>query len=125
MDMAGTQSFSIAYDASTGILTGTVGIDKVDKDESTEMHDTLAAELPKYPDYKHCILDVLKVTSVSSYAIGIMMKALMLVKKTRNYYILLMTDKLLQDIMLQHPEMFDYIAVFPSMSEAKKFIAGS
>lgn len=112
----------LEYDGAAKVLIATIARPNVDKEESTTMHDVVAAELPKYPDYKHFILDVLQVSKVSSYAMGMMMKTFMLVKKTKNYNVIIMTEKLLQEIMLEHPEMFDFLAVFQTRDEALKYI---
>jgi len=113
--------FTLNFDESKKILTGKVIIDSVDKVEVDEMYEILSNDLSQYTDYKHFILDVSPVNKVSSYALGIMMKSLGLVKKTKNYWVVVITDDLLQQIMLEHPELFDYLAVFPSLEDAQKF----
>ncbi len=105
------------------ILSGEILVDDVDKDGATAIYDYLAKELPAQPDSIGFILNILKVASVSSYALGVLMKSLALFKKTKNYLVLLMTESLLQEIMLAHPEMFDYYAVFHRMDDAVKFIS--
>ncbi|MBN1532156.1 MAG: hypothetical protein JXA20_05800 [Spirochaetes bacterium] len=120
--MANHDFIKLEYDGATGVLIASVQLPVVDKDEANAMYDAVKNDLAGYPEYRHFILDVMAVDRVSSYAIGIMMKTLMLVKKTKNYYVLIMPEPLLHEIMLAHPEMFDYLAVFQSRAEALEFL---
>jgi hypothetical protein len=120
--MANHDFIRLEYDNASGALIAAVLKPEVDRDEANAMYDVLKQDLPAYPDYRHFILDVQSVNRVSSYAIGMMMKSLLLVKKTKNYYVLVMPEPLLQEIMLAHPEMFDYLAVFQKRDEALAFL---
>lgn len=114
--------FSYEYRADDNVLIGVIQSDNIEKDDSKAILDYAIEELKNQPDTPNYIMDVRKVQKVSSYAIGVLMKALGVMKKTKGYMILVMTEALLQEIMLQHPEMFDYYAVFHTLEDAITFI---
>jgi hypothetical protein len=93
-------------------------IGAIEKDEAALIYDYVEVEQKKQPPYDHFILDALKVNKVTNPAIGFLMKSLNLVKKTKGYMVLVITEELLQEIMLMHPQMFDYYAVFHSIEDA-------
>ncbi len=117
-----TNLFKYEYLADSNVLVGVILSDNIEKDDSKAILDYAIEELKNQPDSPNYIMDVRNVTKVSSYAIGVLMKALGVMKKTKGYMILVMTEALLQEIMLQHPEMFDYYAVFHTIEDAVAFI---
>ena len=110
--------FEFIFHEKEKILIGKVLPNVLDKEEGTQIYDYVETEKDKQPSYEHFILDALSVTKVSNSAIGYLMKSLGLVKKTRGYMILVITEALLQEIMLAHPQMFDFYAVFHSVEDA-------
>ena len=50
------------------------------------------------------------------------MKSLEIMKRGKTFAILVMTEQLLQEIMLQHPEMFDFYAVFHTIEDAIAYV---
>ncbi len=63
-------------------------------------------------------MDATAVTEISDPAIGILMKSMAIMKKAKGYLVLVMTEDFLQKIMVAHPEMFNYMAVFHSVMDA-------
>ncbi len=104
------------------ILIGEILESKLDKDNAQQIYEQTKVEAPKQPDYSGFILNVLAVSEVSDAALGYLMKSLELVKKIKGYMILVLTETLLQDVMLRHPVMFDYYAVFHTIDDAMKYI---
>jgi len=104
------------------IVVGTIKESNLDKDNSQEILDHVRDDLSNYPDYEHYILDVRQVKEVSNSALGVLLKALNIIKRTGGYMILVMTEDLLQKIMIEQPAMFDFFAVFHSIDEAKEYI---
>jgi anti-anti-sigma regulatory factor len=96
----------------------------IDKDVASAIYDAYQQETG-LPDYSDLIMDATAVTDISDPAIGILMKALSIMKKAKGYLVLVMTDDFLQKIMVAHPEMFNYMAVFPSVVDARAFIKRS
>lgn len=113
--------FSLEYDNDSKILLGTIKKPILAKEEANEILEFVKQDMQNYPDHQHYILDVLTVKEVSNPVIGILMKSLQFWKKTRGYALLVITDDLLQKIMIEQPAMFDYFAVFPTMNEAIAF----
>jgi hypothetical protein len=79
-------------------------------------------DINRQPPHSDVILDVRKAEKVTNSAIGVLLKALESMKRGNTYAILVMTEKLLQEVMLQFPEMFDFYAVFHSIDDAVAFI---
>ncbi len=104
------------------IVVGTIKESSLDKDNSQEILDHVRDDLSNYPDYEHYVLDVRQVKEVSNPALGVLLKALNIIKRTGGYMILVMTEDLLQKIMIEQPAMFDFFAVFHSIDEAKEYI---
>ncbi len=104
------------------IVVGTIKESNLDKENAQEILDHVRDDLSNFPGYEHYILDVRQVTEVSTSALGVLLKALNIIKKTGGYMILVMTEDLLQNIMIEQPAMFDFFAVFHSIDEAKEYI---
>jgi hypothetical protein len=96
----------------------------IDKDTASAIYDGYSGE-KELPDFSDFIMDASSVTEISNPAIGILMKSLSIMKKAKGYLVLVLNDAFLQKIMVEHPEMFNYLAVFNSIDEAKTFIAKS
>ena len=114
--------FTNSYDNSAKILTGTVQLSKVEKNESKTIFDLIVKGIEENQSYTDYILDTQRVTDVKIDSFGYLMKALGVVKKTAGYMILVMKEDILQKFMLTNPEMFDYYAVFFTIDDAVKFI---
>lgn len=113
--------FEFEYLPSDNTLIGRILIGSIDRDEASEIYNLVEVEIKNQPDYNHFILDVRKVNKVTNHGIGFLMKSLGIIKKTKGYMILVMTEELLKEIMLVHPEMFDFYAVFQTLEEAVEF----
>lgn len=114
--------FSHSFMDDQNILVGAIKESNLDKDNSQEILDLVQDDLANYPNYEHYILDVRKVEKVSNSALGVLLKAMNIIKHTGSYIILVMTEELLQKIMIEQPIMFDYFAVFHSVDEAIEYI---
>ena len=114
--------FSHSFMDDQNILVGAIKESNLDKDNSQEILDLVQDDLANYPNYEHYILDVRKVEKVSNSALGVLLKAMNIIKHTGSYMILVMTEDLLQKIMIEQPIMFDYFAVFHSVDEAIEYI---
>ena len=97
-------------------------VSSLDREQADAILDAVSQEVKNLGKSSGFVLDVRKVNRVSSPALGVLMKSLSLVPKTRDYMVLVMEEALLQEIMIQHPEMFDYYAVFHTPEEAVSFI---
>ncbi len=106
------------------ILHFKLNVDKVDKDTAVTIYDTYSRE-QNLPDFSYFIMDATSVTEISDPAIGILMKSMAIMKKIKGYLVMIMTEDFLQKIMIEHPEMFHYIAVFHNIDDAKAFIKRS
>ncbi len=104
------------------ILIGEIFDSSLDKENAKKVYEYTKEEAPKQPDYNGFVLNVLAVSEVSDAALGYLMKSLDLVKKVKGYMILVMTETLLQDVMMRHPILFDYYAVFHTIEEAITYI---
>jgi len=116
------KSLSFTFLKDKKILIAHVNESVLDKDKADTVFAISEKELPAQPEHDGFILDVLKVREVSDPALGILMKSMGLVKKAKNYMILAISEELLQDVMVRHPVLFDFYAVFPSIDEAVVFI---
>lgn len=115
--------FEFEYLKDHSILIGRFKVnDLTNSEDAKAVYDYAAAELKNQPDADSFIMDISNLKNVSSYAIGTLMKALDIMKKTKGYMILIMDESLLQEVMLQHPVMFDYYAVFHNLEDAITFI---
>ncbi len=119
---SGEELFILEYNQKDDIMIGRVECVKVDRAEADAIYNHYVGKVSEYPNYRDFILDVRKIESVTDPAIGVLMKGLELMKKSSSYAILLMTEALLQDIMLRHPEMFDFYAVFHTLDDAVAYI---
>jgi hypothetical protein len=118
---ATSEYFKFDYLEDKKVLIGKIILPKIDKAEAAVILDYAQKMLPDLPDYEHFILDTLAVVDVSNSAIGILMKSLEIVKKTKGYMMLVMTEKLLQKIMVLFPVMFDFYVVFHSINDAIEY----
>jgi hypothetical protein len=116
--------YSYSYLTADDILHFKLNIDKVDKDTATTIYDTYRKEAG-LPDFSYFIMDASRITEITDPAIGILMKAMAIMKKIKGYLVMVMTEEFLQNIMIRHPEMFNYIAVFHTFDDAKAFIKRS
>ena len=115
--------FEFEYLKDHNILIGRFKVNELTNSEDAKVvYDYAADELKNQPDADSFIMDISSLKNVSSYAIGTLMKALDIMKKTKGYMILIMDESLLQEVMLQHPVMFDYYAVFHNLEDAIAFI---
>lgn len=96
----------------------------IDKDMASRIYEAYSKETA-LPDFTDFIMDATEVTEISDPAIGILMKAMAIMKKSKGYLVLVMTEEFLQKIMVAHPEMFNYMAVFHSVVDARAFIKRS
>jgi hypothetical protein len=96
----------------------------IDKDTAAAIYDSYTKDT-ELPDFSDFILDATKVTDITDPAIGILMKSMAIMKKAKGYLVLVMTEDFLQNIMVAHPEMFNYMAVFQSVEDARAFIRRS
>ncbi len=106
------------------ILHLKLSIASIDKDAAAAIYDSYAKE-SNLPDFADFIMDATSVTEISDPGIGILMKAMGIMKKAHGYLVIVMTEEFLQKIMIAHPEMFNYMAVFHSVDEAKAYIKKS
>ncbi len=118
---SGKDMFRYEYREKDDVLVGVISAPNMDKDEAFQIFAYAESEMPQQPKHSHFILDARTVKSVSDPAIGILMKSLSVLQKVKGYMILVMTESLLQDVMLRHPAMFDYYAVFHSIEDAVTF----
>jgi hypothetical protein len=116
--------YSYLHLSADDILHFKLNVDKVDKDTAVTIYDTYSRE-QNLPDFSYFIMDATSVTEISDPAIGILMKSMAIMKKIKGYLVMVMTDNFLQKIMIEHPEMFHYIAVFHNIDDAKAFIKRS
>ncbi|MBP7583646.1 MAG: hypothetical protein KBA61_06410 [Spirochaetes bacterium] len=121
--MAGdTELFTMQYLADSDVLVGIVHCANLDKAEANQVYQKYQQDINRQPPHSDVILDVRKAEKVTNSAIGVLLKALESMKRGNTYAILVMTEKLLQEVMLQFPEMFDFYAVFHSIDDAVAFI---
>ncbi|TFH42951.1 MAG: hypothetical protein E4G96_02305 [Chrysiogenales bacterium] len=106
------------------ILLFTLKLTTIEKDAATAIYEAYSNE-KTLPDFSDFILDAGKVTDISNPAIGILMKSMSIMKKAKGYLVLVMSEAFLQKIMVDHPEMFNYMAVFHTVDDAKAFISRS
>jgi len=116
--------YSYTYLPAEDILHFRVNVDKVDKDTASAIYDAAKVETG-LPEHSYFIMDAGKVTEISDPAIGILMKAMSIMKKIKGYLVMIMKEDFLQKIMIEHPEMFNYMAVFHNLDDAKAFIRRS
>ncbi len=116
--------YSYSYLTADDILHFKLNIDTVDKDTATSIYDTYSKE-KDLPDFSYFIMDASLISEITDPAIGILMKAMEIMKKIKGYLVMVMTEDFLQQIMIRHPEMFNYIAVFHTVDDAKAFIKRS
>lgn len=116
--------YSYSYLTADDTLHFKLNIDKVDKDTATNIYDTYSRE-GSLPAFSYFIMDASKITEITDPAIGILMKSMEIMKKIKGYLVMVMSEEFLQNIMIRHPEMFNYIAVFHTVDDAKAFIKRS
>lgn len=104
------------------ILVGVIKKSVIERDEADTILDYVLNETEKQYTFDNYILDVSKVDQINAGVVGILMKSLNYLKKFKGYIILVMSEPFLQKIMLQHPEMFDFYAVFHSIEDAVTYI---
>lgn len=114
--------FTMKYLADSDVLVGTVHCANLDKAEASQVFQQYQQDINNQPAHSDVVLDVRKAEKVTNSAIGVLLKALESMKRGNTYAILVMTEKLLQEVMLQFPEMFDFYAIFHSIEDAVAFI---
>lgn len=119
-----TALYSYTYLPSDDILHFSLTVKKLDKDTASAIYDAYRKET-NLPEYTYFIMDAAAVTEISDPAIGILMKSMAIMKKIKGYLVMVMTEEFLQKIMIEHPEMFNYMAVFHNLDDAKAFIRRS
>ena len=119
---SGSDLSSLEYIKDADVMVGSIKCSNVDRQEADIIYEYYLAEVTNHPDYSDFVLDARTVENVSNSAIGILMKSLEIMKRGKTFAILVMTEKLLQEIMLQHPEMFDFYAVFHTLDDALSYV---
>jgi len=119
---AALYTYTLLSDESILLLKIQVAV--IDKDIASKIYDAYSNET-SLPDFTDFIMDATAVTEISDPAIGILMKSMAIMKKAKGYLVLVMTEDFLQKIMVAHPEMFNYMAVFHSVVDARAFIKRS
>ncbi|HPB82740.1 MAG TPA: hypothetical protein PK200_11945 [Spirochaetota bacterium] len=104
------------------VLVGIIKKSVIEREEADVILDYILNETEKLFTFDNYILDVSKVEQINAGVVGILMKSLNHLKKYKGYVILVMSESFLQKIMLQHPEMFDFYAVFHSIEDAVTYI---
>lgn len=120
----GNNYYTLTYLQDDKILHMKFSINIIEKDTAAAIFDSYTKE-SNLPDFSDFIMDATAVTEISDPAIGILMKAMGVMKKAKGYLVIVMTDEFLQKIMIAHPEMFNYMAVFHSVDEARAYIKKS
>ncbi|HPJ39388.1 MAG TPA: hypothetical protein PLT75_13155, partial [Spirochaetota bacterium] len=100
------------------VLVGIIKKPVIEREEADMILDYVLNETEKLFTFDNYILDVSHVDQINAGVVGILMKSLNFLKKFKGYVILVMSEPFLQKIMLQHPEMFDFYAVFHSIEDA-------
>jgi hypothetical protein len=116
--------YTLNYLQDEKILHLQFSIAAIDKDTATAIYDSYTKE-QNLPDFSDFILDASSVTDISDPAIGILMKSMGIMKKAKGYLVIVMTEDFLQKIMIAHPEMFNVMAVFHTLDEARAYIKKS
>ncbi len=116
--------YTLNYLQDEHILHLQLSIAVIDKDTANTIYDSYAKE-PNLPDFTDFILDATSVTEISDPAIGILMKSMGIMKKAKGYLVIVMTEAFLQKIMMVHPEMFNVMAIFHTVNEARAYIIKS
>jgi anti-anti-sigma regulatory factor len=126
MEVPGMSSnlYTLNYLQDDRILHLKFSVATIDKDTAAAIYDSYTKE-SNLPDFSDFIMDASLVTEISDPGIGILMKAMGMMKKAKGYLVIVMTEDFLQKIMIAHPEMFNYMAVFHSMDEARAYIKKS
>jgi hypothetical protein len=122
--MSGDKFYSYIYLKDEDILLFKLTVENVDKDIATAVYDGYTGETG-LPDFSDFIMDATAVKEISDPAIGILMKAMAIMKTAKGYLVLVMTEDFLQKIMMRHPEMFNVMAIFHSVEDARAFIKRS
>jgi hypothetical protein len=122
--MGGDKFYSYTYLKDEDILLFKISAANVDKDIASAMYDGYSGETG-LPDFSDFIMDATFVKEITDPAIGILMKAMAIMKKAKGYLVLVMTEGFLQNLMMRHPEMFNVMAIFHSVEDAKAFIKRS
>ena len=118
----GSDLFSLNYKEQDDIMVGVIQCENLDRGEAELIFGYYTEEAKNLPLFSDFILVTRKAVKVTSSAIGVLMKALDLMRKGKSYAILVMTESLLNEIMLKFPEMFDFYAVFHTIEDAVTFI---
>ena len=116
--------YTLNYLQEEKILHLQFSIATIDKNTADAIYDSYTKE-PNLPDFTDFILDARSVTEISDPALGILMKSMGVMKKAKGYLVIVMTEEFLQKIMIAHPEMFNFMAVFHSLEEARTYIKKS
>lgn len=122
--LGGTALYTYTFLPEENILLFKILSTVIDKDIATKIYEAYTKETG-LPDFTDFIMDATSVTEISDPAIGILMKSMAIMKKAKGYLVLVMTEDFLQKIMVAHPEMFNYMAVFHSVMDARAFIKRS
>jgi len=114
--------FKIEFNKNSKILIATILKKTISKEEAEIIKKKSEIELSQQKDYDNFIFDVSPVKEITSGVLGILMNFWGTMQKTNGYLVLVMDEKLLQEIMLLHPEMFDFFAVFHEIKDAVEYI---
>ncbi|OHD64508.1 MAG: hypothetical protein A2176_02635 [Spirochaetes bacterium RBG_13_51_14] len=121
---AADKLYTYNYLSDDDILQMKILVDTVNRDTASAIYENSSRE-KNLPPFSYFIMDAATVTEISDSAIGILMKAMSTLKKVKGYLVLVMTEEFLQNIMVRHPEMFNYVAVFHNLEDARAFIRRS
>jgi hypothetical protein len=126
MEVSGMSSdlYTLNYLQDEKILHMKFSVASIEKDTATAIYDGYTKE-SNLPDFSDFIMDASSVTDISDPGIGILMKAMGIMKKSKGYLVIVMNEEFLQKIMVAHPEMFNYMAVFNTLDEARAYIKKS
>lgn len=126
MEVPGMSSnlYTLNYLQDDRILHMKFSVATIDKETAAAIYDSYTNE-SNLPDFSDFIMDATSVTEISDPGIGILMKAMGIMKKAKGYLVIVMTEDFLQKIMVAHPEMFNYMAVFHTLEEAREYIKKS
>lgn len=118
----GNDVYRFKYLEDSKILIGEILTEVVDKEEADIIDEVTRQEMPEQPEFIGFIRDNSKVKKLSKYAIIRALKELESLPKTKNYMVSVMSEELLQDLMLQYPGMFDHFAIFHTIEDAVTYI---
>jgi hypothetical protein len=122
--MAGDKLYELNYMEVDKIMHFKMLVNKFDENNARKIYESFLNETD-LPDYSDFILDAFQANGITRTAIGVLMESLNKIKKAKGYAVLVLNEEFLRKIMVDNPEMFNYLAVFHSAEDAVKFIKKS